>query len=58
MIISGRFELSGVYYAGADTYDEAITLAGDELMELENLAPGVGVEIHAISFDREYEVES
>lgn len=57
-MISGRFELSGVYTVDAGSYDEATTLAGDALLDLEELAPGVSVEIHAISWDREYEVEA
>lgn len=56
-MISGRFELSGVYMVDADSYDEATTLAGDALIDLEELAPEVHVEIHAISWDREFEVD-
>lgn len=55
-VISGRFELSGTYMVDAESLDEATTLAGDALLDLEELAPGVHVEIHAISWDREYEV--
>lgn len=54
-LYSAAFEATGVFWVEADSYDEAVSEVGDALIGLEGVEPGVGVEVHAVSFDRDFE---